>query len=143
MPEPGPAHRELDVFAGSWATSGKVWATPDAEPTEFTATDDYEWLPGGFFLAHHVAAQMGETEVRALEIFRVEGDGYVLESYDNQGGHVVSRAKLDGDTWTIESDSERFTGTFVFGGAILSGSWERRIGQDWVRWMGVTLVKKT
>ncbi len=142
MTTPGPDHRKLDALVGAWQTTGQVWATTDSEPTDFAATDRYEWLAGGFFLIHHVDARMGADHVRALEVFRVRGAGYVLESYDSAGGHVVSTATLDGTDFRIVADAERFTGVFSPDGTHLDGVWERREGDEWLRWMTVSLVKQ-
>jgi len=37
-------------------------------PVPITGTDIYEWLPGGFFLLHHVDVVIGEQAVRAIEL---------------------------------------------------------------------------
>lgn len=134
------ALRRLDVLLGEWTTSGLVWDAPESEPREFTASDRYEWMPGGHFLAHHVRARMGgDTEIIALEIGRVDGDGYLLQSYDNLGGYQESRAWMDGDQWTIRGEDERFTGTVAEDS--VDGVWERRLAGEWVRWMEVRLVR--
>ncbi len=133
-----PQHRKLDVLVGTWRTTGLLWATPDAEPVPFTAEDRYEWFPGGHFLLHHVDADMGER-VRALEIFRVDGDAFLAESYDSAGGHAISRVTLDGADLRITADNERFTGTIA--GDRVDGVWERREDDVWRRWMTVSLVR--
>lgn len=136
----GDALRRLDVLVGKWSTSGLVWDEPDAEPREFTASDVYEWLPGGHFLAHHVKARMGgDTDLVALELARVDGDGYLLASYDSLGGYAESRAWMDDDQWLIRGADERFAGTVA--GDLVTGTWERRLSGDWVHWMEVRLVR--
>ena len=133
-----PAHRRLDVLLGTWRTTGELWPTSDADPVPFTAEDRYEWLPGGHFLLHHVDAHMPERG-QALEVFRVEGDGYVAESYDSTGGHTVSRVDLDGSTLRISAATERFTGEIA--GDRVDGVWELRENDVWRRWMSVSLVR--
>ncbi len=76
----------------------------------------------------------------ALEVFRADGDGIVAKSYDSGGGHTISRVALDGDELTIVSDTERFTG--VVEKDQVSGVWERRDGDSWVRWMTVSLTRR-
>lgn len=134
--------RDMDIFIGTWDTSGQLWATPEAEPVDFTAEDRYEWLAGGHFLLHHVEADMAGTEVRALEIARPDGDEWILDSYDNAGGFSVSRARLDGEDWRITGESERFAGTFTADHTRIAGRWERLDQGEWVRWMEVTLISR-
>jgi hypothetical protein len=127
--------RKLDVLVGTWDTTGVL--LPGGTP--FTAEDRYEWFPGGHFLIHHVDADMGER-VRALEVFRADGDEVVAESYDSSGGHTVSRVTLAGDELRIVAEDERFTGQV--GKDQVTGSWERRDGDSWVRWMTVSLTRR-
>lgn len=138
-----PEHSKLDVLVGTWRTEGLMWATPDADPTEFTAEDRYEWLAGRHFLLHHVDAKLGAEHVVALEIFRSTGEGtYVAESYDNRGEHVVAEAILSGNDLRITSDTERFSGTLALDGRSMRGTWERREDDEWLRWMDVSLTKQ-
>jgi hypothetical protein len=134
---------DLDIFVGIWDTSGRLWATPEAEPVDFRAEDRYEWLAGGHFLLHHVEADMAGTEVLALEIARPDGDEWILDSYDNTGGFAVSRARLTGRDWLITGESERFAGTFTPDLTRIVGRWERLDQGEWVRWMEVTLTKQS
>ncbi len=127
--------RKLDVLVGTWDTVGEL--LPDRTP--FTAEDRYEWFPGGHFLVHHVDADMGER-VHALEVFRAEGPSVVAESYDSAGGHTISRVTLVGDELRIVAEAERFTGRIE--NDQVTGEWERRDGDSWVRWMTVSLTRR-
>jgi hypothetical protein len=128
--------RELDVLVGTWDTAGTL--LPDGTP--FTAEDRYEWFPGGHFLVHHVDANMGER-VRALEVFRAADGGIVAESYDSAGGHMVSRVTLADGELRIVAEGERFTGRVEEDQ--VTGFWERREGDGWVRWMTVSLTRRS
>jgi hypothetical protein len=65
-----------------------------------TGTDIYEWLPGGFFLVHHVDVMIGEQPVQALELIGEYGpatDAFLARAYDNLAtsrscGRLTSRA---------------------------------------------------
>jgi len=50
---------------GRWRSEGPVVGEV---PVPITGTDIYEWLPGGFFLLHHVDVVIGEQAVRAIEL---------------------------------------------------------------------------
>jgi hypothetical protein len=142
-PGPGPEHQALAPFIGRWRTSGQVLASGSAPSLEIAGIDEYEWLPGGFFLLHRVDVRMGGDRVQALEIigWDAEGGAYFMRSFDSQGGTAEMQATLHDGTWTFQGDAERFTGGFGDGGGTLSGRWERREGDGWMPWMDVRLSK--
>ena len=49
---PAAKHPALDVLAGKWITQGSIRATDDAVPYDKRAIEQYEWLPGGFFMLY-------------------------------------------------------------------------------------------
>jgi Protein of unknown function (DUF1579) len=148
--EPGPEHRRLDVFVGQWRTEGTILADPEnpsGSTAKLTAVDTYEWLPGGFFLIHHVDGRMGEDEVHAIEIIGYDASrqAYRTRSFDNHGNTGTYEATLRGATWAIRGQRERFTGEFGDGSRTLTGQWQRRSadGARWVPWMDIRLTKAT
>jgi hypothetical protein len=121
-----------------------VRATADSPAFPFTATDRYEWMPGGFFLLHHVEARMGDTRLTALEVIGYDPstDSYPMRSYDSMGNVGTHQGRLRDGTWTFTGAAERFTGTFGDDGDTLSGLWERSAdGATWEPWMDVTLTR--
>jgi hypothetical protein len=60
-PAPGPETRRLGALVGRWRSEGHVVGEPSV-PIE--GTDIYEWLPGGFFLVHHVDVVVGTSRSR-------------------------------------------------------------------------------
>lgn len=142
-PRPGPEHAALAPFVGRWNTAGKVLASGSTPALEIVGIDEYEWLPGGFFLLHRVDVRMGGERVQALEIIGPDaGPGtYFMRSFDSQGGTAEMQAILHDGTWTFQGDAERFAGAFSEGGDTLSGRWERREGEQWLPWMDVRLTK--
>lgn len=144
IPTPGPEHRRLEIFVGEWRTEGKVLATESSPAVPFTALDTYEWLPGGFFLLHHVDARMGDMEVKTLEVigYDAEGQTYTTRSYDNHGSSSAYQGILSDRAWTIFGDSERFHGEFSEDGNTLVGRWEQcRDGSAWTPWMDIRLTR--
>lgn len=144
IPTPGPEHRRLEIFVGEWRTEGEVLASDSSPAVRFTALDTYEWLAGGFFLLHHVDAQMGDTQVKALEVigYDAASQTYTTHSYDNLGGSIAYQGILSGRAWTVFGDSERFHGEFSADGNTLTGRWEqRRDGSNWRPWMDVKLTR--
>lgn len=63
----------LHVSAGAGTRKGRrsegvVLEGPSGPATRITGTDAYEWLPGGFFLLHHVDVHVGDEKVDAFEV---------------------------------------------------------------------------
>lgn len=143
-PRPGPEHDCLAPFAGRWKTAGQVLASASTPALEIAGIDEYEWMPGGFFLLHRVDVRIGGERVQALEIigWDAERGSYFIRSFDSQGATGEMHASVGDDgTWTFAGDAQRFTGTFSDGGETLSGRWERCEGERWRPWMDIRLTK--
>ena len=65
-PTPGPEHKRLEVFLGKWTGAGKSLASPYGPAGPVSSTDTYEWLPGGFFMAHHWDVKQGATIIKGM-----------------------------------------------------------------------------
>jgi hypothetical protein len=70
---PGEPHQILAKGVGDWEHTVKMWMTPDAQPTESTATSHSEMILGGRYLAEHFNGMM--------EGMPFEGNG--ITGYDN------------------------------------------------------------
>ncbi|MFS0556800.1 DUF1579 family protein [Brevibacillus sp. 179-C9.3 HS] len=144
VPEPDPALSRLNVFVGKWMTEGLITESPSGPVAKLKAIDTYEWLPGGFFLIHHVDGMMGDKEVKTIEIIGYDASNqvYFTHAYDNQGSMGSYYANLLGRDWTITGNTERFSGKFSVDGKTLIGTWEL-LGNDqsWVHWMDIRLTK--
>lgn len=144
MPKPDPALARLNVFVGKWATEGLITQGPSGQVTKLKAIDTYEWLPGEFFMLHHVDGLMGDNEVKAMEIigYDVSNQVYFTHAYDNQGKVTSYYANFLGRDWTITGNTERFSGKFSVDGNTLIGTWEL-LGDDenWAHWMDIRLTK--
>ncbi|WP_246079639.1 DUF1579 family protein [Paenibacillus piri] len=137
------AMERLQPFIGKWKTKGTI-VLPTGAEVRLDADDTYEWLPGGYFLIHHVNGLMGEDEVKAIEIigFHEDDDMYVTTSYDNRGVVANYKAQLHERDWTIIGSTERFRGSFGEDGRTLAGVWELAgDGAEWKKWMDIVLTK--
>ena len=77
------------------------------QPVPIAGTDTYQWLPGGFFLVHHVDVVIGEQQVQAIELigeYDPASDAFTARAYDNLGNVTVMQARVD------EQGVWRFTG---------------------------------
>jgi hypothetical protein len=134
---------DLEVFVGTWNTSGTIASENGREPSEVRAIDVYAWFPGEKFLLHHVDGSMGGAQVKALEILRYDEveEGLVSQSIDNSGRYAEYKLRLSGRRWEIFGASERFEGEFNEDFTRLEGQWFTvRGGQD-REWMQIKLKK--
>ena len=156
---PSPQTRRLGALVGRWRSEGHIVGDP---PVPITGTDTYEWLPGGFFLVHHVDVVIGEQRVQAIELlgeYDPATDSFTGRAYDNQGNVTVMRARVD------EQGVWRFTGggdvapvarpaAADAGGAVrstltisadragMTARWERSDdGVSWQPWMDMTFTR--
>jgi len=142
---PGPEHQRLNVFVGRWNTEGQTRAGPLGPAARITAIDTYEWFPGGYFLLHHVDGQMGDAEVKALEVIGAgPREGVCLaRSYDNAGQSDEFDAVLRGRNWTINGKTQRFRGQLSTDWRTLEGQWDlTEDGSTWRPWMRIRLIKR-
>ena len=136
----------LGVFVGKWITQGTIRATEDSAASEMRAIDQYEWLPGSFFMLHRVDAQIAGSVSQSIEVigYDPEQDCYVTRSYDDQGTSEGFTARLKGQAWLIDGEKVRFKGAFNADGSVLADTWEQRSGKGrWRPWMDIELRKFT
>ena len=146
MTKPTAKHLALDVLAGKRITQGTIRATDDAAASEMSAINQYEWLPGGFFMLHTVDALIAGSVSQSIEVIGYDAEQacYVTRSYDDQGTSDGFTARLAGQAWAIDGEKVRFRGGFNADGAVLSGTWEQRSGKGrWSPWMDIELRKVT
>jgi len=142
-PTPGPAYRHLDVFVGTWHTTGNMKTGVETNDILITGTDTYEWLPGGFFLLHKVNVLMGTERKESLEIigFDASTNTYPMHFFDNQGESGMMHASEHHGIWTFASDNLRFTGAFSEDSNTISGIWEQNVDDNWELLMDIKLVR--
>jgi hypothetical protein len=94
-PIPSPQTRRLGALVGRWRSAGHVVGD---RPVPIVGTDSYQWLPGGFFVVHHVDVMLGDQRVQALELlgeYDPAADAFTARAYDNLGNVTVMEARVD------------------------------------------------
>jgi Protein of unknown function (DUF1579) len=158
-PTPSPQTQRLGALVGRWRSEGHIVGDP---PVPITGTDSYEWLPGGFFLLHHVDVKIGEQQVQALELigeYDPATDSYTGRAYDNLGNITLMRAEVDeqgvwaftggGDVAPVAqpdaadtSSAVRSTLTISPDQSGMTARWERSDdGASWQPWMNMTFTR--
>jgi Protein of unknown function (DUF1579) len=156
---PGPEIQRLGVLVGRWRSEGHIVGDV---PIPIIGTDIYEWLPGGFFLVHHVDVMIGEQRVQAIELigeYDPTTDTFTGRAYDNQGNITIMHATVDEHgVWTFTvgcdvtagarrstadaSGAVRSTLTVSLDGGGMTAKWERCDDDaTWQRWMDMTFTR--
>lgn len=63
---PGPEHKRLEPFAGSWTYTVKAWMDPSKPPEESKGTCERKWILDGRFLLEEVQGAETNNPFRGL-----------------------------------------------------------------------------
>ena len=55
--KPGPEHKKLEPFVGSWSLTVKLWTDPNQPPAEAKGTVERKWILGGRFVQESAKVQ--------------------------------------------------------------------------------------
>ena len=103
-PKPGPEHKKLDVFLGSWSVDGEFkpgngYGIPAGK---VNTVERFQWLPGEFFLQMNRDGKGPAGEIKDMIIFGYDsatkkhtGTFYGL----NGGGSISATYTNNGNTW--------------------------------------------
>jgi hypothetical protein len=108
-PKPGPEHKKLDVFAGSWTLEGDIKPTPMGPGGKMTENEKCEWMDGSFFLVCHVdfkSASMGSGSGLSVMGYSSDDKVYTYHEFNSWGETMNSKGSVDGNTWTWTSDEK-------------------------------------
>jgi hypothetical protein len=102
MPKPGPEHKKLDMFVGSWALDGDMKTSPMGPGGKMTESEKCAWMEGGFFVVCHsdFKSSMGDGTGIA------DDKAYTYREFNSWGEFDDSKGSVDGDTWTWTSDEK-------------------------------------
>ena len=53
MPKPGPEHKKMDVFVGTWTLEGDMKPGPMGPGGKMTENEKCEWMEGGYYIVCH------------------------------------------------------------------------------------------
>ncbi|MGO9088586.1 MAG: DUF1579 family protein [Candidatus Sulfotelmatobacter sp.] len=150
MPKPGPEHKKLDVFAGSWTLDGDIKPGPMGPGGKMTETEKCEWMDGSFFLVCHSdfkGVMGGGTGVSYMG-YSNDDKAYTYREFNSWGEFENSKGSLDGDTWTWTSD-EKMNGMAMKGRFTMkitsptSYNFSFEMSQDGTKWTTVMDGKAT
>ncbi len=116
MPTPGPELKKLDYFAGNWKSDGDMKPSPFGPGGKFSATEQNEWMTGGFFLLSHAdeSTPMGSGKGLAIFGYDTNEKVYTYQAYNSMGEAEHAKGTLSGDTWTWTNE-EKMQGKLMRG----------------------------
>jgi hypothetical protein len=144
----GPAHQRLRAFLGTWKTEGQTVADGGTPAVSIESNDEYELMPGGFFVVHRWHGHVGNADVHGIEIigYDAQRDAYRTHFFDNDGNSGSEELTVRDRTWTwvgkqvMGSDWHRCTSIVSDDGNTMRAKHERSTdGKTWRPWMDVTL----
>lgn len=108
MPKPGPEHKKLDIFAGTWTLNGETKASSMGPAGKVTENEKCEWMEGGFFLVCHTdfKTTMGDGSGVSVLGYSAEDKTYTYREFNSWGEFTDSKGSLNGDAWTWTSDEK-------------------------------------
>lgn len=99
---PNPALKALDVMVGTWDLKGRDFTTND----EISGQSTFEWMEGGFFLAHRFHFDYAGREFTGVEYIGYDEKSRHLKT------HVFSNQNADPLEYTWEVAEGSFTNWF-------------------------------
>jgi hypothetical protein len=99
-PKPGPEHKKLEYFLGTWKTEGEIKPNEFLPAGKTVTTDTYTLGSGGFYLEF----DRPEGQIpRTQGIVAYDSHAKVYTSfYANSAGLVgIGTGTVDGNTWTF------------------------------------------
>ncbi len=106
VPGPGPEHKRLNSFAGTWTSEGEMKPSPFGPGGKFSGKSRVEWLPGEFFLVMHEESKSPMGDMKGLAVFGYDAQKkvYTYNGFDNMGNAETYTGTVQGQTWTWTSD---------------------------------------
>jgi hypothetical protein len=107
MPKPGPEHKRLEYFSGTWKVEGDLKPSPWGPGGKFTGTDHNNWMEGGFFLVTNSEYKVPMGDGKALSVFGYDPEKkvYTYTAFNSMGEAERAEGTVEGDTWTWNSSS--------------------------------------
>lgn len=149
-PQPGPEHKKLDIFTGSWTLDGDLKPGPMGAGGKMSETEKCEWMEGGFFLVCHAdfKSSMGNASGLSLMGYSSDDKSYTYREFNSMGEFTESKGAVDGDTWIWTGDDKmdgvpikgRFTMKFS---SPTSYNFNYEMSQDGVKWTTIMDGKAT
>ena len=150
MPKPGPEHKNLDLFAGSWTLDGDMKAGAMGPGGTVSETEKCEWMEGGFFLLCRAdfKSAMGNGSGLSVMGYSSDDKAYTYREFNSFGEFMESKGSAEGGTW-IWTGQEKMNGVTMKGRFTMkiasptSYTFTSEISQDGTKWTTIMDGKAT
>jgi hypothetical protein len=150
MPKPGPEHKKLDMFSGSWTVDGDMKPGAMGPGGTVSETEKCEWMEGGFFLLCHADFKSAMGNGSGLSVMGYSSDDkiYTYREFNSFGEFMESKGSAEGDTW-IWTGEEKMNGVVMKGRFTMkivsptSYTFTSEISQDGTKWTTIMDGKAT
>jgi hypothetical protein len=105
--KPGPEHKKLDYFVGTWTVEGDVKPGPMGPGGKMTATQHNKWIDGGFFVVMNSDFQgggMGKSTGTSYLGYDQNDKVYTYDEFNSMGEAIHSKGTVEGDSWSWAND---------------------------------------
>src|SRR6266850_2039440 len=104
--KPGPEHKKLDYFTGTWVSEGDSKPSPMGPGGKMTMKQESKWMDGGFFVVMHSDYRTPEGNGTGTSFLGYDPQDkvYTYDEFNSTGETVHAKGAVDGDTWTWTSD---------------------------------------
>jgi len=103
---PGPEHKALEQFVGTWDTTAKMWMAPGTPPQESTGTAENKMALGGRFLEQHYEGTMMNQPFTGMgytgyDLYKKQYVGTWMDSMGTSMMMSTGKAEPGGKTMTM------------------------------------------
>jgi hypothetical protein len=100
--KPGPEHKRMDYYVGTWTVDAEVKASPFGPAGKTTGKQTVEWLPGGFFVVFRWDAKttMGPVQGMGVMGYNAAVKSYTFNGFDSLGWNGIGKTMPQGKVWT-------------------------------------------
>ncbi len=116
-PKPGPEHKRLEAFVGTWTYEGQAKNNPFGPAGKITGTDVFEMLPGGFAVQHRWDERNPLGNVKGTEIWAYDPikKVYTINYFSSLGETGSGTFTINANTWTAATSGVTFEGKMGYG----------------------------
>jgi len=104
-PKPGPEHRKMEAWLGSWIWTYENKGSPDpqAPPAGKCTLKEKDEMLGGFFVIRQVDGECNGLPEKVVSIMRWDASrkAYVLSEFNNHGAFEDFTIAQNGPEWSL------------------------------------------
>ena len=107
-PKPGPEHKRMEYFVGTWASEAVMKPSIFGPGGKITARDTCEWFSGGFHVVcrSEMTGWMGPIAALGIWAWSAEEKKYLTVGIDSMGSLELGSGTVSDKTWTLSSETK-------------------------------------